>query len=200
MPRKQLSLFGAAPARPVGFRYQPDLVPPEQEDALLEQVRELPFKEFQFQGFVGKRRTVSYGWHYDFNDRVLRKAEDLPPFLLSLRELAAEFAEMPAARLQQVLVTEYTAGSSIGWHRDKAVFGEVVGISLLSSCKFRFRRKAGSGSTWERVSLIAEPRSAYLLSGPARTEWEHSIPAVDALRYSITFRNLREPDRPGLPP
>ena len=199
MPRKQLSLFGGAQAWPVGFRYQPDLVPPEQEDALLEHVRKLPFKEFQFQGFVGKRRTVSYGWHYDFNDRVLRKAEDLPPFLLSLRELAAEFAEMPAARLQQVLVTEYTAGSSIGWHRDKAVFGEVVGVSLLSSCKFRFRRKAGSGSTWERVSLTAEPRSAYLLSGPARTEWEHSIPAVETLRYSITFRNLREPDRAGLP-
>ena len=191
MRRKQLTLFAGEQAWPVGFRYQADLVPPDQEDALLGQVRELPFKEFQFQGFVGKRRTVSYGWHYDFNDRLLRKAEDLPPFLLSLREAAAEFAELPASRLQQVLVTEYTAGSSIGWHRDKAVFGEVIGISLLSSCKFRFRRKAGS--TWERVSLIAEPRSAYLLSGPARTEWEHSIPAVEALRYSITFRNLREP-------
>ena len=34
--------------------------------------------------------------------------------------------------------------------------------------------------------------SAYLLSGPARSEWEHSIPPVDATRYSITFRNLRE--------
>ncbi|HSJ76270.1 MAG TPA: hypothetical protein VK899_08835, partial [Gemmatimonadales bacterium] len=69
--------------------------------------------------------------------------------------------------------------------------GEVIGISLLSSCRFRFRRKAGPG--WERVSLIAEPRSAYLLSGASRTEWEHSIPAVDSLRYSITFRNFREP-------
>ena len=39
-------------------------------------------------------------------------------------------------------------------------------------------------------SLIVEPRSAYLLRGPSRTEWEHSIPAVDALRYSITFRSL----------
>jgi alkylated DNA repair dioxygenase AlkB len=191
MPRKQLTLFGGEQAWPAGFRYQPDLVPADEEKALLRQVRELPFKEFQFQGFVGKRRTVSYGWHYDFNDRTLRKAEDLPPFLLSLREMAAQFAELPASRLQQVLVTEYTAGSSIGWHRDKAVFGEVVGISLLSSCKFRFRRKAGAA--WERVSLTAEPRSAYLLSGPARTEWEHSIPAVEALRYSITFRNLREP-------
>jgi alkylated DNA repair dioxygenase AlkB len=190
MPRKQLTLFKADQAWPEGFRYRADLVPPEQEESLLQRVRELPFKEFEFQGFVGKRRTVSYGWHYDFNDRVLRQAEDLPPFLFSLREAAADFAGMAASRLQQVLVTEYTAGASIGWHRDKAVFGEVIGISLLSSCRFRFRRKAGS--TWERVSLTAERRSAYLLSGPSRTEWEHSIPAVEALRYSITFRNLRE--------
>jgi alkylated DNA repair dioxygenase AlkB len=96
---------------------------------------------------------------------------------------------MPASRFQQALVIEYGPGASIGWHRDKAVFGEVIGISLLSSCRFRFRRK--SGSSWERVSLTAEPRSAYLLSGPSRTEWEHSIPAVDELRYSVTFRNLR---------
>jgi len=191
MPRKQLTLFGGEQGWPEGFRYRPDLVPPAQEEALLQRVKELPFKEFEFQGFVGKRRTVSYGWHYDFNDRVLRKAEDLPPFLLSLRETAADFAGMAASRLQQVLVTEYTAGASIGWHRDKAVFGEVIGISLLSSCRFRFRRK--TGSTWDRVSLDAERRSAYLLSGPSRTDWEHSIPAVEALRYSVTFRNLREP-------
>jgi alkylated DNA repair dioxygenase AlkB len=190
MPKKQLSLFGAQPTLPEGFRYQPDVVPPEEEEALLGRVKELPFKEFEFQGFIGKRRTVSFGWRYDFNERMLQKADDLPPFLLSLREQAAEFAGLPASQFQQALVIEYGPGASIGWHRDKAVFGEVVGISLLSSCRFRLRRKAGSG--WERVSLTAEPRSAYLLSGPSRTEWEHSIPAVDALRYSITFRNLRE--------
>jgi len=190
MTRKQLTLFGVGTALPDGFKYQPDLVPPAEELRLLQRVKELPFKEFEFQGFIGKRRTVSYGWHYDFNQRALQKADDIPDFLVSLREVAADFAAMEAAELQQVLVTEYDAGASIGWHRDKAVFGDVIGISLLSSCRFRLRRKAGS--TWERVSLTAEPRSAYLLRGPARTEWEHSIPAVDALRYSITFRNFRK--------
>jgi alkylated DNA repair dioxygenase AlkB len=191
MSRKQLTLFAGNTLWPEGFRYEPDLVPSDQEESLVQEVRELPFKEFEFQGFIGKRRTVSYGWHYDFNERALRKAADLPAFLLDLRETAAGFAGMEPERLQQVLVTEYAPGSTIGWHRDKAVFGEVIGISLLSPCRFRFRRKAGS--TWERVSLTAEPRSAYLLSGPSRIEWEHSIPAVDALRFSITFRNLREP-------
>ena len=86
-------------------------------------------------------------------------------------------------------MTEYDAGAGIGWHRDKAVFGEVVGISLLSPCRFRLRRKIGT--TWERVSLTVARRSGYLLSGPSRTKWEHSIPEVAELRYSITFRNFR---------
>jgi alkylated DNA repair dioxygenase AlkB len=91
--------------------------------------------------------------------------------------------------LQQVLLTEYRPGVQIGWHKDRSVFGEVVGISLLSACTFRLRRKLGG--QWERASIIVEPRSAYLLAGPSRTEWEHSIPGVPELRYSITFRNFK---------
>jgi alkylated DNA repair dioxygenase AlkB len=139
--------------------------------------------------------VVSFGWRYDFTERTLDRANDIPPFLLALREEAARFAALPPAELQQVLVTEYLAGAAIGWHRDKAVFGDVVGISLLAPCTFRLRRKVGEG--WERVSLTAEPRSAYLLHGPSRTEWEHSIPPVDALRYSVTYRNLRQRSAPG---
>jgi alkylated DNA repair dioxygenase AlkB len=190
MPRKQLSLLDSGPTLPEGFKYQLDLVSVAEEQALLEHVQALPVKEFEFQGFVGKRRTISFGWHYDFNERTLRNAEPIPAFLLPLRETAAGFAGLSADQLQQALVIEYGAGASIGWHRDKAVFGDVVGISLVSRCRFRFRRKVGT--SWERASLTAEPRSAYLLRGPSRTEWEHSIPAVDALRYSITFRSLRQ--------
>ena len=189
----QLNLFGPGPALPDGFRYQPDLVSPAAEAALLERVRALPFKDFEFHGYTGKRRVVSFGWHNDVAERRLRKADDIPPFLLALREAAAAFASMEPAELQHVLVTEYGAGAGIGWHRDKGVFGNVVSVSLLAPCVFRLRRKAASaGADWERVSLTAESRSAYLLSGPSRTEWEHSIPAVAALRYSVTFRNLRE--------
>lgn len=190
MPKKQLSLLETGPTLPEGFQYRPELIDPPQEQTLLGRVRELPFKEFEFQGFVGKRRTVSYGWRYDFNERALRRADEIPAFLLDLRETAAGFANIPAERLQQVLVIEYDAGASIGWHRDKAVFGDVIGVSLLSSCRFRFRRK--SGTSWERSALTVEPRSAYLLRGPSRTEWEHSIPGVDALRYSVTFRTFRD--------
>lgn len=190
--KSQLTLFGApaaGPALPDGFRYQPEVILPDDEARLLEHIRALPFKEFEFHGFTGKRRTVSYGWKYSFADAKLYKSDDIPLFLFSLRETAAEFAGVDPQELQQVLVTEYDAGAAIGWHRDKAVFGDVVGISLLSSCPFRLRRKAGS--SWERVTITAEPRSAYLLRGQSRNEWEHSIPPVGTLRYSVTFRNLR---------
>ena len=99
------------------------------------------------------------------------------------------FAGLAADALPHALVTEYSAGAAIGWHKDKGVFGDVVGVSLLSSCTFRLRRP--KGATWERATVIAEPRSAYLMRGQARTEWEHSIPAVESLRYSITFRSLK---------
>jgi alkylated DNA repair dioxygenase AlkB len=196
MKRKQLDMFGApaAPQFPEGFRYQPEVISAPEETELVHNVRDLPFKVFEFQGFVGKRRTVSFGWRYDFNKHVLHETDDIPSFLLALRERAAQFADIAPESLQQVLIIEYADGAGIGWHRDRPVFGDVVGFSLLSPCNFRLRRKQGTG--WERVSLIAEPRSAYLLRGPSRWEWEHSIPGVDTLRYSITFRNFRPDFRP----
>ena len=175
---------------PEGLRYQTALISRRDEQALVERVRELPFREFEFHGYLGKRRVVSFGWKYDFSAQRLEKAEEIPDYLLSLRALAALFANLEPAAFEQVLVIEYTDGAGIGWHRDKAVFGQVVGVSLLAPCTLRFRRKIDG--TWQRANLRAEPRSAYHLSGPARSEWEHSIARVETLRYSVTFRSMRD--------
>lgn len=133
---------------------------------------------------------MSYGWRYDFNGGGLGRSDNMPAFLLPVREVAARFAGVNAAGLQQALLIEYPPGAQIGWHKDRPVFDAVVGISLLSSCTFRLRRR--DGTKWQRASLTAAPRSAYVVQGIARTEWEHSIPAVPALRYSITFRNFKD--------
>jgi alkylated DNA repair dioxygenase AlkB len=190
MPQTSRDLFNKVPSFPAGFRYQPDLISRDEERRLLHEMEALHFKPFEFQGFTGKRLVVSFGWRYDFNGGGLQKTVQIPDFLLAIRKTAAEFAGIDPSNLQQVLLTQYPPGAAIGWHKDRSSFGQVIGISLLSACTFRLRRKAGQ--KWERCSLIAEPRSAYLLDGVARTTWEHSIPAVEALRFSITFRNLRE--------
>ena len=189
-------LFPAALGHlPEGFRYVGELLTTREEQELVNEIRQLPLKPFEFQGFQGNRRVISFGWRYDFNGGGLQKTTDIPEFLMDSREKAAGAFAIPVSSLQQVLVTEYSPGAAIGWHRDRPVFGDVIGLSLLSACRFRFRRKAME--SWERRSLTVEPRSAYLLVGPSRTEWEHSIPAVEQLRYSITFRTLRSTNPPA---
>ena len=182
-----------------GLSYRRDLISQIEEEPIVARVSELPFQEFDFHGYKGKRRVVSFGWSYEFaGGGQLRKADEIPDFLLPLRASAASFAQREPHYFQHVLVSEYGPGSGIGWHRDKSVFGEVVGVSLLSACILRFRRAIDASygphrthrRSWDRVNLFAEPRSVYLLTGPSRSEWEHSILRVDSLRYSITFRHL----------
>src|SRR5262245_50520094 len=113
----QLNLFARSDALPEGFRYAPDVLAPEQEAALVAAFAQLPFKEFEFHGYLGKRRIVSYGCKYDYGARALRPSEEIPDFLLSARERAGRFAGIPSPALQQILVTEYRAGAAIGWHK-----------------------------------------------------------------------------------
>lgn len=186
---RQASLFDPpAPVGPHGFRYEPELVSPEQEAELAQAISHLDLKPFAFRGYVGNRRTASSGWRYGFNGEGLQEAAEPPDFLLALRDTTAAFAGLASERLVHVLVTEYAPGAGIGWHRDRPEFADVVGVSLLSHCPFRLRRREEGG--WRRETVTLEPRSAYLLSGEVRREWEHSIPPVDRLRYSVTFRSL----------
>jgi alkylated DNA repair dioxygenase AlkB len=189
------SLFGPTLTMPEGLEYRPSFISPAEESALAERIAVLDLKPFEFHGFQGNRRTMSFGWQYVFDGSGLRKAGDIPDFLLPLRDRAAAFAGVDADSVQHVLLIEYAPGAGIGWHRDRPVFGDVVGISLLAPARLRFRRKRGD--KWERLALIAEPRSAYLLRGPARHEWEHSIPAMEELRYSITFRTFAPETNPS---
>ena len=189
MSSGQLSLLEPLSLLPEGLEYRAELVSPEDEAEFLEHFRKLDFREYEFHGYFGKRRVVSFGLRYDPNEGAVRSTEDIPGFLLPLRQKAADFAGLAPSELQQALVTEYTPGAAIGWHRDRPAYRDVIGVSFCSSCRFRLRRKRGSG--WERAALLVEPRSVYLLRGPARTEWQHSIPPAERLRYSVTFRSMR---------
>ncbi len=176
---------------PEGFAYRPALISEEEESALIGEIAALDFQPFEFRGYLGSRRVVSFGWRYDFSDSKLKRADEFPAYLLPVRERAALFAGISPNAIQHALVTEYAPGAPIGWHRDRSIFGDVIGVSLNSACLFRMRLKKGKGS-WERASTVLEPRSIYLMRGPSRTDWEHSIPPAERLRYSITFRTLKD--------
>jgi alkylated DNA repair dioxygenase AlkB len=190
----QPSLFDAAPpgpppGLPEGLAYRPDLVSAEEEAELVARLAALTFQPFQFHGFEGNRRVVSFGWRYDFNEGGLKRAEPFPDWLRLLAARAAAFAGLAPDAFAHALLTEYAPGAGIGWHRDRPQFEDVVGVSFLAPCRLRFRLRQETG--WRRANVTVAPRSAYLLRGPARRAWEHSIPPLQALRYSITFRSFR---------
>jgi alkylated DNA repair protein (DNA oxidative demethylase) len=186
LDRMQKCLFDALPP---GLELREDILTRPEEAGLIGKFATLPFKPFAFQGWYGKRETVSFGWRYDFDDARLHEAPPLPGFLEPLRERAAAFAGLAPEDLVQTLVIRYDVGAGIGWHRDRPVFDQVVGISLGSACDLRFRRR--EGARFRRFSLEARPRSAYLLRGEIRHDWEHSIAPLAHLRYSVTFRSRK---------
>ena len=183
------ALFDLPPVAPVGFRYRDDLVTPSEEAELVDRLGGLAFEPFQFRGYEGRRRVVSFGLRYDFTGPGLVDAEPMPDWLLPVRDRAAAFAGLPGEAFRHVLINEYREGAPIGWHRDRPVFEKIVGVSLVSPTVMRFRRRVGE--RFERMKAPVAPRSAYLLDGAARLDWEHSLPEAKAHRYSITFRNLR---------
>jgi alkylated DNA repair dioxygenase AlkB len=194
----QPSLLGPALRVPEGFEYRDAFVAADEARALAEAIERLAFSRVEMRGGVARRRTAHFGWAYGYYSRRTTPGEPLPEFLLAVRARAAGWAGLEPEAFAEALVTEYPAGAPIGWHRDAPMFGDIAGISLLSACRMKFRPYVSPGDlasarpprrTTHEVTL--EPRSAYLLRGVARRDFEHHIPAVDALRYSITFRTLR---------
>lgn len=180
---------------PPGFAYHSDFLTIAEERDVLAGVTALEFHEVKMRGQVARRRTTHFGWTYGYETWRIEPGPPIPDFLLALRDRAAGIGGVADDELVEVLVTHYPAGAGIGWHRDAPMFGVVVGVSLASACRFRFQRGKGV----ERRTAVAElePRSAYVLDGQARWQWQHSIPPAKAERYSVTYRTLRRSPRRG---
>ena len=194
---EQQVLFDDVQSGPPGLRYEPDFTGRSEEQRLLEAVRLLPLHEAAYRGYTAKRRIVSYGAGYDFDANVLRPAPPVPEFLHSLRADVARRIGRCADAFTHALVTEYPPGTQLGWHRDVPDFETVVGVSLGTPCRMRFRPYPPRQG--QRVFVLElAPRSMYVLAGEVRWHWQHGIPPTPGLRYSITFRTLaqraRKPD------
>ena len=176
-----------------GLGYREELISEREEEALTEHLAAADLSPFRFHGWLGNRKTTSFGWRYDFDDASFSRTEPIPEWLAPLRDKAAAFARLQPEEFVHVLLARYDPGAGIGWHRDRDVFDQVVGISLGTPATLRFRRRKPGG--FDRASLDVAPRSAYLLAGEARWEWEHRITPGDQLRFSITFRTLSEKGR-----
>jgi alkylated DNA repair dioxygenase AlkB len=181
-------LFGE-PELPVGFRYILDVLSSAEEKSLVQRFEKLPLKPFEFHGYQGNRRIYTFGHRYIFAGQEPRADASIPDYLRPLTEIASRTSGVPADAFEQLMLTEYAPGAGIGWHRDRPTYEDIVAVSFLAPCTLRLRRKVGE--EWERRSAHIEPRSVYLLHGPVRNSWQHSIAPMDVLRYSVTLRTFR---------
>jgi alkylated DNA repair dioxygenase AlkB len=185
-------LFGQ-PTSPL-LPYRENFVTADEAAGLIQAMDTIELTPFRFQGWLGKRLTASFGWHYDFDTGRMATTTHFPEWLLPLRDRAAAFIGLDATELVQALLIRYDPGAGIGWHKDRPAFEHVVGISLGNAATMRFRRRRDKG--FERFSAPLAPGSLYHLSGPIRHDWEHSIAPMGAPRWSITFRSLAASFRP----
>jgi DNA oxidative demethylase len=180
--------------RPRGLVYEPDLLTEAEETALVHELERLDFQPIRMHGVVAKRTARHFGIDYDYERRsITREVDPIPEWLLRTRAAGARLAGLEPDALVEALINRYPEGAQIGWHRDAPMFGTVVGVSLLAPARMRFRRDVDAKR--ETFELALAPRSGYVLAEEARTKWQHHVPATKALRYSITFRTLRRPER-----
>jgi alkylated DNA repair protein (DNA oxidative demethylase) len=175
---------------PEGLIYREEFISAEEERQLLRELEALDFRAVVMRGQAARRTVRHFGLDYEYESGELVPADPLPEALEWLRDRCARLMERDPADLVQILVSRYPEGAGIGWHRDAPMFGSrIAGVSLRSPCRMRFQRTVGGVRSTAAIEIA--PRSAYLLSGKARWSWQHSIPATETLRYSITFRTLK---------
>jgi alkylated DNA repair dioxygenase AlkB len=186
------TLFPIETFLPQGLQYFPRFITESEEEQLLEEISKLNLSPMKFHGYEARRKTASFGYDWSFESRTLSKGNPIPlAFEFLLHKVAKQMA-IDQAEFAEMLATEYPIGAVINWHRDAPPFNVIAGISLLSDCTFRFRPYDKTlQSRKSTISIPLERRSLYIMSGASRSEWEHSIPAVKQVRYSITLRTLR---------
>jgi len=179
------------PDLPPGFRYAEQFITEADEQALLEAIAGVEFADFEMRGVVARRRVAFFGQSYD-----RATAGPIPAFLLPVRAAVAQWAGLAPEAFAMALINEYRPGTPIGWHRDAPQYDIVAGLSLLSACRMKLRpyRSPSAPAPSRRLAtheIVLARRSAYLISGEARQAYEHHIPPVEQMRYSVTFRTLR---------
>ena len=150
---------------------------------------------------VLKRRVRHFGYRYDYRARAVTADAwlgDLPDWLMPLcrrLEMETPFRRMP----DQAIANEYMPGQGIAAHVDcvPCFSDRVASLSLGSACEMIFQHR----ETGERLPVRLDQNALIVLTGAARYDWTHGIPARKsdvvngervqrARRVSLTFRNV----------
>ena len=178
--------------RPPGLQYIADFIGADEERALVDALAGVDWQAVIMHGTAAKRTVAHYGVTYGYDSWSIDPAAPLPPWVAALVPRVAAAMHEPPNAIAQLLVSRYPEGARIGWHRDAPMFGPTVaGLSLGGACELKLRESGGG-----RYSLPLAPRSLYVLGGAARATWQHMIPPVPSLRYSLTFRTLKRVGAP----
>lgn len=186
------TLFPVLPITPAGFQYFPDFISSEEEMKLVSDIQNFDLHPFQFHGYEAKRKVASFGYDYSFENKSLSRGTDIPKQFSPIMRRVEDFLGLPHNSFAELLLTQYPVGAVINWHRDAFPFEIIAGLSLNSDCTFRLRPH--DRSKQQRTAILSIPlkrKSLYVMQGTSRTQWEHSIPAVQTIRYSITLRTLK---------
>src|SRR5687768_8504341 len=103
---EDLSLFDGPAKVPEGFIYHQNFISEDEERELMREIQKLNLAPFKYYQFTGKRRTVSFGWQYEFGKSEITTAPDIPAFLLPLRTRAGTLFNIDPGSLMQATVIE----------------------------------------------------------------------------------------------
>ena len=95
---EQDDVFEPASKCPPSLRYLPELISRAEERHLFDRLAGLEFKPFEFCGFLGKRRIVSFGWRYDFNGGGLQKTNERSGLSLSVTQTGGGLRQTEGVR------------------------------------------------------------------------------------------------------
>ena len=196
-PKLQLSAKNenAVTAIP-GLQYIEDYVNQEQHDWLMDKIDAHRWLDDL------KRHVQHYGFKYDYRARKVNydmHIGELPEWLKRLSHNLQKDGYM-REKADQVIVNEYKPGQGISSHIDcePCFEGTIVSLSLGSGCVMNFTNKFDKT---KKIPVWLAPRSLVVLSGEARHDWLHGIPARKSdewdgqkherqRRVSLTFRKV----------
>lgn len=176
---------------PEGLFVTPDFITEDEERELITWLDKQPWSTEL------SRRTQHYGYRYDYKNGGLGDAQPLDGPLLKFQQ---RLASIGYPGLTQCIANEYYRDQGIAPHIDRDIFGPIImGLSLSADAIMLFER----ADITYRCPLPR--RSLLMLSGPARSEWKHSlsknatyidakgnkvVKSLDYRRISCTFRSV----------